>query len=113
MLLFVTTFDVLSQAGAKRLEDLYRSHAPRINALAVVLEAPQYVELARSFRDVLELSYPVALVEKQNLRSQGMLAAVQTVPAWVFLDSSGHVSFAGSGALSMTQLEEAVSAVEQ
>ncbi len=113
VLLFLTTFDVMSQASAKRLEDLARSHAPRINALGVVLEAPQYVELVRSFREVLGLSYPLALSEIGRLRTQGMLGAVQTVPAWVFLDRSGRIRFAGSGALTMEQLEQAVRTAEE
>jgi hypothetical protein len=109
VLLFVTTFDVFSQAAAKRLEDAFRSHVPRINALAVVMEAPQYVDLARSFRDVLELSYPVAIEDKRELQRQGVLSMVQGVPAWIFLNERGQVFAGGSGALSLSELEKTIS----
>src|SRR5690606_35375870 len=86
VLLFVTTFDVASQAQARRLEDLYRTHAPRLNALGVVVEAPRYADLARTFRDSLGLSYPLAMADRTVLESHSVFRQVQAVPAWIFLD---------------------------
>lgn len=108
VLLFVTTFDVASQAQAKRLEDVYRQHAPRINAVAVVLEAPRYVDLARSFRDVLGLNYSIAMADKTSLAGHPQLKHVGAVPGWIFLDRSGRVSSVASGALSPARLEALV-----
>ena len=86
VLLFVTTFDLASQAEAKHLEDLYRTHKPRINAVAVVMEAPKYAPLARSFAEVLGLSYPVALADddpKQALFERVFGNAVKLDPETV------------------------------
>lgn len=112
VLLFVTTFDVSSQAQARRLEDLYRTHVPRLNATAVVLEAPRYVDLARTFRDVLDLHYPVTMVDQHAQSEHPILAKVKMVPTWLILDAAGRLSFVTTGALSPTQLDEAVQSAE-
>ncbi len=108
VLLFVTTFDVLSQAQAQRLEDLYRTYSPRINALAIVMEAPRYVDLARAFRDVVGLHFPVAIASRQQVARQGSLSQIQQVPAWIVLDSRGRVSGAAVGEISPDELRKAV-----
>jgi peroxiredoxin len=112
VLLFVTTFDVLSQSQAQRLEDLYRTYSPRINALAIVMEAPRYVELARSFRDVVGLNYPVAIADRQQIARQGMLSQIQQVPAWIVLDANGRVSGAAIGEISPQELKLAIRRAE-
>lgn len=112
VLLFATTFDLDSQTQAKTLEDLYRTHAPRLNAVLVFLEAPQYVELARSFRDVLRLSYPVALGDQDELRQGGRFPAVIAVPTWVVLDRSSRVQAVREGAISIEGLRELAEAAE-
>jgi len=99
VLLFATTFDLNSQAQAKFLEDLYRTRAPRINAVLVFLEPPKYVELARSFRDILGLSYPVALADHEQLRAGGRFPSVHAVPTWVVLDQSAKVDAFHEGTL--------------
>jgi hypothetical protein len=106
VLLFVTTFDVPSQAQAKRLEDLYRIHAPRLNAVAVIIEAPRYVDLARSYREVLGLNYAIAMADKSSLAEHPQFRYVNAVPSWIFLDREGMVSSVASGALSPEQLVE-------
>lgn len=92
VLLFATTFDLNSQAQAKFLEDAYRTHTPRINALLVLLEPPKYVELARSFRDILRLSYPVALGDHDEVRSSARFPSVRAVPTWIVLDRNSRVA---------------------
>jgi len=100
VLLFATTFDLDSQAQAKLLEDLYRTHAPRINAVLVCLEAPQNVELVRGFRDVLHLSYAVSLADQEDVRSGARFPAVHAVPTWIVLDRSARVKAQHEGAVS-------------
>jgi hypothetical protein len=106
VLLFVTTFDIASQAQARRLEDLVRTHVPRLNAVAVVLEAPRYVSLARTFRDVLDLHYPVVMVDQHAIAEHPILANVKAVPTWIILDSMGRLSAARSGAFTPQELEQ-------
>ncbi len=112
VLLFITTFDVFSQAQASRLEDLYRSHTPRINAVAVVIEAPRNASLVQSFAETLHLTYDVAVAEKRVIEEQGMMSAARSVPAWVFLDSTGRVAAVGTGSLTLQQLDDALKLAE-
>jgi len=113
VLLFVTTFDVSSQAQAKRLEDLYRTHVPRLNAVAIVVEAPRHVELARSFRDVLDLHFPVAMTEQRTLSRHPVLSGLPSIPAWVFLDRRGNLTGSAWGARTPQELDEAVARAEE
>ncbi len=108
VLLFITTFDVFSQAEAARLEDLYRSHHPRINAAAIIMEPPKNLELARAFVEVLHLSYPVGMADQRELERQGILGEVRTVPAWLILDKVGRLTATGVGTLTLSELESAV-----
>jgi len=112
VLLFATTFDLDSQAQAKFLEDLYRTHTPRLNAVLVFLEAAQYVELARSFRDVLELSYPVALADQEAVRDSPRFPDVRAVPTWLVLDRSSKLRAEHEGALDDEGLAHLVSLAE-
>ena len=113
VLLFVTTFDIYSQAQATRLEDLFRSHEPRINAAAIVMEPPKNIELVQTFASVLGLTYSVGIADRPQLQSQGLLGAVKTVPAWIVLDAQGRVTVAGVGPATLTELEQAVTLAEQ
>lgn len=113
VLLFVTTFDLGSQVQAKRLEGLYRGHAPRLNALAVALEPPRNVDLARSYREVLELSYPIAMADPATLSGEGPFGDVRTVPTWVILDRRGVVREVVQGPLSPQELEALVEKAER
>lgn len=113
VLLFVTTFDVLSQSQASRLEDLYRSHEPRINAAAVVMEPPRNWELVQSFAKILALSFSVGMADNQQLSVQGLLGDINTVPAWLVLDAEGRLSASGVGTLTLAQLDKAVKQAER
>lgn len=113
VLLFVTTFDVLSQSQASRLEDFYRSHEPRINAAAVVMEPPRNWELVQSFAKVLSLSFSVGMADNQELSRQGLLAEINTVPAWLVIDADGRLSASGVGTLTIAQLDKAVKQAER
>ena len=111
-LLFITTSDLFSQAQASRLEDLYRSHEPRINAAAIVLEPPKNIELVHAFVEVLKLTYPVGIADQNELSHQGLLGEVQKVPAWLILDRQGRVSASGVGSFSLGELEQAITRAE-
>ncbi len=113
VLLFITTFDLASQAQAKQLEDLYRLHAPRFNAVAVVMEPPKNVELVRSFGAVLGLSYPLAIADDATLSGVGPFGAITSVPSWVVLDRSSRTVFARAGALPPRELEKKLRSAER
>lgn len=112
VLLFLTTFDVASQAQARRLEDLYRTHAPRVNVLGVVVEAPHYATLASEYRDSLGLSYQLVMGEREVLDAHQDLRNVTSVPAWIILDREGQIVSSAAGALSFDELERLVREAE-
>lgn len=105
VLLFLTTFDVASQAQARRLEDLYRTHAPRVNVLGVVVEAPRYATLASEYKSALGLSYPLVMGERAVLDAHADLRNVKSVPAWIVLDREGKVVSSAAGSLTFDELE--------
>ena len=107
-LLFVTTFDLASQMEAKRLNELYHSHRPRINVGAVVLEAPEYAVLAGVFRSSLGLSFPVALADHVSLDGQSSLG-VNSVPTLIVLDRDGREIGRRSGIVSQHEIERLLS----
>lgn len=113
VLLFLTTFDLSSQVQAKYLEDLHRSHAPRFNAVAVVMEPPKNAELVRSFGEVLGLSYPVALADEGTLNGAGPFGAITSVPTWIVLDRDVRAVFAAAGALRPRELEKKLRLAER
>lgn len=104
-LVFVTTFDLASQIAAKRLNQALHTHRPRINAGAVVLEAPKYAPLADVFRTSLDLSYPVALADLAMLAQNSTLGEIRSVPTLVVFDAQGREAWRWSGAFSAEDLE--------
>lgn len=104
-LLFVTTFDLASQLGAKQLNKALHTHRPRINAGAVVLEAPKYAPLADVFRTSLKLSYPVAIADLDMLVRNSTLGEVRSVPTLIILDAQGREVLRQYGAFSDEELE--------
>lgn len=107
--LFVTTFDLVSQAVARTLNDTVRRHRPRANALAVVLEVPKYAVLAESFRQSLGLVYPVALADADTLSGRGPFGPVRVVPTLVVLDRKGRRVWQKVGLVSASELSRALS----
>jgi hypothetical protein len=112
VLLFMTTFDLASQAQAKQLEDLLHLHAPRFNAIGVVMEPPKNAELVRSFGEVLGLSYPIALADEATLAGEGPFGGITSVPSWVILDRDGRTAFVRAGGMPPRDLEQRVREAE-
>jgi len=104
-LLFVTTFDLASQLAAKQLNQALHTHRPRINAGAVVLEAPKYAPLADVFRSSLKLSYPVAIADLQTLVQNSTLGEVHSVPTLIIFDAEGREVLRKYGAFSNEELD--------
>ncbi|HYQ27321.1 MAG TPA: TlpA family protein disulfide reductase [Polyangiaceae bacterium] len=104
-LLFVTTFDLASQLAAKQLNQALRTHAPRFNAAAVVLEAPKYAPLADVFRSSLQLTYPVAIADLGMLVQNSTLGEVHSVPTLIILDPQGREVLRKYGAFSNEELD--------
>jgi hypothetical protein len=89
-LLFVTTYDLPSQVAARRLGEVASSHTPRVNAVAIVLEAAENAPLVDVFRSSLRLRYPVAIADVVELRGSAAFNNVDRVPTLVLLDRQGR-----------------------
>jgi hypothetical protein len=107
-ILFVTTYDLASQIQAKTLNRILKSHTPRINAGAVVLETAEYSMLADAFRSSLELRYPVAMADAQTLAGDGPFGRIESVPTTVVLDRSGREVWRKAGVAEAREIEEAL-----
>lgn len=61
---FLATYDMASQAQARFIAELVRSHKPRINAAAIILELPENKPMVEAFVAALEPPYPVAMADR-------------------------------------------------
>lgn len=108
VLLFATTFDIASQEQARRLDVLHRTYEPRLNVLCVMLEPPRNVELVRTFRQMLEVGYEVAIAGPELLAGRGPFGDVRAVPSWVVLGRDGEIAAAHAGPLTDQDLRRLV-----
>jgi hypothetical protein len=107
-ILFVTTYDVASQLVAQRLEAVIHAQVPRVNAGAVVLEAPKYAELAAAYRATLTLTYPVAMADSLTMTGGGPFGTIGQVPTLVVLDRSGREVWRAAGVPDTREIERAL-----
>jgi hypothetical protein len=108
VVLFVTTYDLSSQFEARQLSAVVRRFRPRINAGAVVLEAPQYSVLVSAFAASMELVYPVVMADRATLSGHGAFGEIRGVPTLVVLNELGREIWRREGATTVAELEEAL-----
>ena len=104
VVLFLTTYDLVSQQVARQVEELLHRREPRFNAGAVVLEAPKYATLVEAFGDALGLSYPLSLADWATRQGGGPFGAINAVPTVVILDREGRIVWRHSGLPTAEQL---------
>ncbi len=109
---FLTTYDVHSQAEARYLALLERHHTPRVNVVALMLEAQENLPLVEAFVASLGLRYPVAIADAPTIAGEGAFAGLHHVPSVVVLDRAGREAWRHVGFVDETTLETAVRAVE-
>lgn len=112
-LLFLTTYDLASQALARDLGQVTSRLTPRTNAIAVVLEAPRYADLIPVYRQSLNLWYPVVMVDFDTRRGRGPFRDVRNVPTLVILDPRGRETFRHQGPISQRDIEAALAAANR
>jgi hypothetical protein len=91
VIVFLTTYDLASQAQARFLSGISRRHGPTLHAAAIVLEPPDNRPLIVAFRDALRLDYPVAIADAALISGEGPFGDVHAVPSTVVLDSEGRL----------------------
>lgn len=105
VLVFISTFDLASQAQARFLSMVKNRHAPPIHAAAIALEPPENRPLVEAFRSTLGLEYPVALGDAELLAGRGPFGDVSSVPTTVVLDEGGRIVAKRTGLLKDDELE--------
>ncbi len=109
---FITTYDLPSQAQVRFLSQVWKNHAPRINAALLVLEQPENLPLVEAYANSLQIPYPVAMADAATIKGAGPFAGLHHVPSIVILDRKGYERFRHLGALSADALEAALTKVE-
>ena len=105
-LLFVTTYDLPSQAEALLLRDLLRQHKPRANGAIVMMEPPRAAPLAQVWADSLGLGsvLPVAMASPSLLAGESALGRIEGVPTLIVLDRRGRLVARRGGAQGQAEI---------
>jgi hypothetical protein len=112
-LLFGASYDMASQLVARRLDAVYRVRKPRFNAACIAVEAAENAVLVETFRDTLELHFPVAIADRVELRSFPAFANIDRVPTLVLLDRRGRERLRVFGAFEEKHLRAWLDAAEE
>jgi hypothetical protein len=86
VLAFVTTYDLASQLMLRRLAELIVKFTPRSNAAAIVVEPPLYAELLPTYRESMQLPFPVVMADFATQSGRGYFGNLERVPTLVVLD---------------------------
>jgi hypothetical protein len=105
-LLFVTTYDLPSQAEALLLRDLLKTHKPRANGAIVMLEPPKSAPLAQVWADSLGLELPIGMASPSLLSGDSQLGRIEGVPTLIVLDRRGRLVARRDGAQTREQIDE-------
>jgi peroxiredoxin len=108
VLVFITTYDLASQAQARFLSMLANRHDADLSVAAIVLEPPENLPLVLTFRDALALRYPVALGDADLIAGKGPFGDVSAVPTTILIDRQGHVVDRRVGLARDTEIEQAL-----
>lgn len=112
-LLFVTTYDLPSQAEALLLRDVVATHKPRANAAIVVMEPPRAAELAQVWARAIDVRLPIAMASPTLLAGDSELGRIHGVPTLIVLDRRGRLLERREGALSREEIAAALARAER
>jgi hypothetical protein len=105
-LLFVTTYDLASQAQTQLLREVLSSHKPVANAAIVMMEPPRAAELARVWADSLNLTWPIAMATPTLMAGDSQLGRINGVPTLIVLDRRGRIIAKNEGALNRQGIQD-------
>jgi hypothetical protein len=112
VLVFLTTYDVASQAEARFAAALARHHVPRVNVAGLFLESPDNRPLVAAFAQSLNLPYPCALADADTIAGTGPFQGLHHVPGVLILDRDGREAFRHLGLLDESALDAALVELE-
>jgi len=105
-LLFVTTYDLPSQAEAQLLRDVLSTHKPVANVAIVMMEPPHSAGLAQVWAESLSLKWPIAMASPTLLAGESPLGSISGVPTLIVLDRRGRIIAKSEGALGRDAIRE-------
>lgn len=111
-LLFVTTYDLPSQAEAQLLRDVLSTHRPLANGAIVVMEPPHAAALAQVWADSIAVKLPIAMASPALLAGESQLGRIVGVPTLLVLDRRGRLIARSEGAASREAIAQALSAAD-
>lgn len=106
VLLFVTSYDLPSQAQAQLLREVLSTHKPVANAAIVMMEPPQSAGLARVWAEAIDLKWPIAMASHSLLAGESSLGQITGVPTLIVLDRRGRLIAKSEGALGREAMRE-------
>lgn len=112
-LLFVTTYDLPSQAEAQLLRDVLATHRPLANGAIVMMEAPRAAELAQVWATSIGLELPIAMASPSLMSGDSELGQIAGVPTLIVLDRRGRLVDKREGALTREQIADALTRAER
>jgi hypothetical protein len=108
-LLFVTTYDLPSQAEAQLLREVLATHKPVANAAIVMMEPPRSAALAQVWADAIGLKWPIAMASPTLMSGDSELGRINGVPTLIVLDRRGRVVARSEGALNREAIADCLS----
>lgn len=106
VLVFMTTYDLVSQVVVRTVMQAFRVETPRINAGLVVLEPPKNLPLVEAFAASLDVPFPVALADAETLGGRGPFGNIVAVPTTLVLDVRGALLWRKEGGVTSEELRE-------
>ena len=106
ILIFITTYDLASQAQARFLSTFHR-HRHDVGAAAIMLEFEDNRPLVVMFRDSLGLRYPVVLGDADAIAGKGPFGDV-SVPTTILLNAAGRIVWRRPGIVTDAEMEDAL-----
>jgi hypothetical protein len=113
VLLFVTTYDLPSQAQAQLLRDVLSTHKPVANAAIVMMEPPRAAPLAQVWADSIGVKLPIAMASPALLAGDSQLGRIVGVPTLLVLDRRGRLIVRSEGATSRAVISDALARADR
>ena len=112
-LLFVTTYDLPSQAEAELLRDVLSTHRPVANAAIVMMEPPHSAALAQVWADAIGLKWPIAMASQTLMAGESQLGNIVGVPTLIVLDRRGRLIAKSEGALAREAIRDCLTRADR
>jgi hypothetical protein len=105
---FITTYDLGSYVQARYVNTVFKRHKPRTNALVLVLEPPENLDLVQAFMDNYAIDCDVAMADAETIAGRGPFPGVGSVPSLVLLDRRGREVWRNLGIVTTDRLDAAI-----